>query len=659
MKKIFVSLFVLTFVAGLFAQVSLSGKVLGKIKESVFEIVVDKCEDEKIEYERDLPMERIPYQIRNDKYIPIGTAFVMEDGSFYTAAHVIDLYGKTYYPKYYVRDKNGNVYQIKDIESFSTNRDFIKFTVPSYSMSKNIGLKLSPSYEMNSTVYSVGNALGEGIIVRNGMLTSETFEDHNGEWKWLRFSAAASPGNSGGPLVKKDGSVIGIITMKSPNENLNYALPIMEAINFAKNTGEVKQEYYYRIPNVTCDKFYFEFKKTLKLPQSYEQIHKVLTQDQIDLHKDLVKKIREQYGPNAPKSFAKNNNRAEFLYNTYKNSFPYISCANETGNWDVFQPKDINTYQLKDNGFIAYGSMIGYSLNSIRKPDSVNLKDLIENPKIYNDYIVEGANLYRNIGNERINIKSLGNPCKSETYKDYFGRNWYVNYYDIKFAGSMMITFALPTPQGLFVIVSIDDVAEVESAIYLDMQFVADHVFVFYHGSYREWKEYLDLPKEVMEMRSEQEKQFTLKENSSEVEFSTGSVKIKLSKDKIPIDDELTLYSTSGYFSDGNNLKMVNRYAGFYTNPNEQKYVSYFSAKITKPQKGALKNTEDEFTQMKNKVYPFNCEPYNNDKMTVITDVQNINDDELLYYSLAINNQNAFEEVTSLLKFMQENTELK
>ncbi|HPY53987.1 MAG TPA: hypothetical protein PK505_08365, partial [Treponemataceae bacterium] len=54
-------------------------------------------------------------------------------------------------------------------------------------------------------VFSVGNALGDGIVIRNGVYTSTTYEDQNGEWKWIRFSAAASPGNSGGPLLQVKG----------------------------------------------------------------------------------------------------------------------------------------------------------------------------------------------------------------------------------------------------------------------------------------------------------------------------------------------------------------------------------------------------------------------------------------------------------------------
>ena len=140
-----------------------------------------------------------------------------------------------------------------------------------------MGLKINEKAKMNTNVFPVGNASGEGIIIRNGILTSRTYEMEAGEWQWLRFSAAASPGNSGGPLINEEGEVIGIITMKSENENLNYALPIAETKNDPENTGIIKASVYYRLPNVTNEKELDDFKTQIKLPMKYKELHSQLT----------------------------------------------------------------------------------------------------------------------------------------------------------------------------------------------------------------------------------------------------------------------------------------------------------------------------------------------------------------------------------------------
>ena len=179
----------------------------------------------------------------------------MNDGKFYSAAHVFSLYQETLYTKYVLRGKDGKTWKITSVTKFATDRDFICFDAENFTADKNAGLSVAPDAALNSAVFSVGNALGEGIVIRNGVLTSRTPEQENGEWQWLRFSAAASTGNSGGPLVTEKGDVLGIIAMKSQNENLNYALPFAETKNVADNTGVVHIPFYYRLPTILTERF--------------------------------------------------------------------------------------------------------------------------------------------------------------------------------------------------------------------------------------------------------------------------------------------------------------------------------------------------------------------------------------------------------------------
>ncbi len=89
MKKItgFLITLLLTLSGG-FGQVALDSATLAKVNKSVFEVIVDKKDSSNIKYEKELPLDRIPFAIRNDKYTPIGTAFLLEDGSFWTAARI-------------------------------------------------------------------------------------------------------------------------------------------------------------------------------------------------------------------------------------------------------------------------------------------------------------------------------------------------------------------------------------------------------------------------------------------------------------------------------------------------------------------------------------------------------------------------------------------
>lgn len=211
------------FAPGLSAA-TLDASHLPVVKGATFEVVLAKPDDSAVRYEKPLPLEKLPFQYRNDKYNSVGTAFAIGKNRFVTAFHVVlDGIGGRVGPPL-LRDANGKVFAIDKVVGFSLSQDFVVFTVIDAPDVK--PLAVDRGSHVNEAVYAVGNALGTGVVIRDGLYTSDTPEDENGKWKWIRFSAAASPGNSGGPLLDKDAKVIGVVLRKSPNENLNFALPI-------------------------------------------------------------------------------------------------------------------------------------------------------------------------------------------------------------------------------------------------------------------------------------------------------------------------------------------------------------------------------------------------------------------------------------------------
>jgi serine protease Do len=60
---------------------------------------------------------------------------------------------------------------------------------------------------------------------------------------------ATSPGSSGGPLLDAEGRVLGVVTAKSPNENLNYALPIGRVLDASGQAATFDIRYTIKLPN--------------------------------------------------------------------------------------------------------------------------------------------------------------------------------------------------------------------------------------------------------------------------------------------------------------------------------------------------------------------------------------------------------------------------
>ncbi len=183
-----------------------------------------KPDKDPVTYEKPLPLDLLPFIERNDAYRSIGTAFALGSNTYVTAAHVVAAGIASQYGPPALRRSDGTVLAIDRILQFSQHEDFVVFSLVNDPAAAGFAVNRQP--KLDDPVLAVGNALGEGIVIRDGLFTSETAEDQDGAWKWIRFSAAASPGNSGGPLLDGEGRVIGVVIGKSPNENLNYSLPI-------------------------------------------------------------------------------------------------------------------------------------------------------------------------------------------------------------------------------------------------------------------------------------------------------------------------------------------------------------------------------------------------------------------------------------------------
>jgi putative serine protease PepD len=82
---------------------------------------------------------------------------------------------------------------------------------------------------LGSTVMAVGSPLGLDGTISIGVVSG--FRSLGGS-DYVQFSAAISPGNSGGPLVDSGGHVVGIVTAKLVGEGvdaLGFAIPVETA----------------------------------------------------------------------------------------------------------------------------------------------------------------------------------------------------------------------------------------------------------------------------------------------------------------------------------------------------------------------------------------------------------------------------------------------
>ena len=66
--RLLTAIFLLACQMNGFSQEALKSKIVTKLQQNVFEVVVKKIENDPLSYEKELPLDRIPYQLRIDKF---------------------------------------------------------------------------------------------------------------------------------------------------------------------------------------------------------------------------------------------------------------------------------------------------------------------------------------------------------------------------------------------------------------------------------------------------------------------------------------------------------------------------------------------------------------------------------------------------------------
>jgi serine protease Do len=447
------------------AAAALTPQLQKQLRVATFEIVIKKPLKDLLTYEKPLPLELVPFSERNDAYWPVGTAFAIAPDTFVTAAHVIIAGVGSQFGVPGIRDSQGKVYSIDRILKFAMHEDFVVFSVngaPAVTP-----FATSTTAAPDDAVFAVGNALGEGVVVRDGLLTSLTPEPQDGLWKYLRFSAAASPGNSGGPLLDIQGRVIGVVIAKSPNENLNYALPIERVLNGSDKLAVFDTRRSFSIPNLLQGSTVGELKDSFALPLPFEEFSRKVS---AALLKFVGKLLATLYGSYEPCLVEQQEDR----------SWDVHSCSKES---DTPLPGDGRAWVCQDAG--------PAQLFRLQYPGSAADEHHYHDSQEFMDLLLRAVNVPRVVGTQPVRITSLGAAQRESVVRDHFGRPWQLRIWSLGYSDAYVVVLALPTPDGYVGLMT------VSASTFLDgvvegIRFVSDYLYLTYTGSLAQWRAFLD-----------------------------------------------------------------------------------------------------------------------------------------------------------------------
>jgi hypothetical protein len=456
------------------------------VSNAVFEVVLEKPKNDDAVYEKELNWELVPYAVRSDAYYSIGTAFAVSPTELATAFHVINLGSESkVYTKYYVRDAQGAVFEVDKVTGGSSERDFLFFTVKNRTFSDYFTFK--KGFSVNEPVYSIGNALGEGIVVRAGMTLGVVPEAESGRWNLLKSSADGNPGNSGGPLVTPRGQVVALVT--SLRDNILYSTPADVLLDYQRDNlvYRIKTTYEHLLLENTVNK---TFEIAVPLPAGYKAAQRRI----VDAYKEQYVEAMTELFNGAPEYLTGPNN-AYLLGATTSSIFPQIDYVDRNdNNWKLssFNVKSIN---LEAGGKLLYAGVAGFNFFKIIRPKTTPLAALNTDPRFLMDLILGSWRTERTLWrNDKYRILSFGDPTGRGEYRDALGRTWITAHWVIGFDDRVMVMYILPLPGGPAVITTIQ--ASSEIFVYQwDIQKTCDHIHAAYSAAFEEWADFLTLTK--------------------------------------------------------------------------------------------------------------------------------------------------------------------
>ena len=522
----------------------LSPKLQNLVTDAVFEVIVRKPAEQNIVYERELDWTLIPFAIRNDEYYSIGTAFAISSTEAITAFHVVNLNSDSkIYTEYFIRDSGGNVYEIDKIHKASNEKDFLVFTVKDRTF--DTWFELNPNFRVNSQVYSIGNALGEGIVVRNGLLLGTVPENEDGRWNMLTSSADGNPGNSGGPLVTPDGRVVGVVV--ALRDNILYSLPVSDILSAPSDTAIIRRRYTYG-HLLLSNQLTQAFELNAALPKGYKELLNEINEGFMAFYPGPMTELFSQ----APDYLEGPNNRF-LLHQVVESDFPEFAFVDRNDNQWKISDLRVQGFSLPSDGAILQAEVSGFILIKIRRPKTISVEKINTDPRTIMDTYLSGSSMERHLGSTgRFRILSLGDPSEVSEYLDSQGRTWIKTYWLLDFADLIMIAYILPMPNGPVILLTRQRSSDLH--IYQwDMEATCDRIFAAYRGDMEEWTEYLSLEKWIPSLLEP----FTLELNEENSNITLEMPQLSLSADESVFSWTMqsTLFMAPAYYMADNSIE--------------------------------------------------------------------------------------------------------
>jgi len=585
-----------------------------KISAACFEVVTEKPTKDSLSYEKALDWNLVDFAIRNDKYIPLGTAFAIGPDELVTAAHVLSLTSNSMVANTrFIREKaveSGKaverVYEIDDIRAFDNSRDYVVFTVKGRKF--DTWLTRAPAGVPNARVYTAGDAFGEGIVIRSGTLLDTVPEPEQGAWKFLKSSIATNPGSSGGPLLDAHGDVMGVVQAR--RDDFCYSLPMSE-ITAGKGTIHSRVNFYFSVfrkrKSSTLD-------ATLALPMKYKNLIQTYHDRYMPFYTESMDGLLSE---NKEDLFPEGVHSEQALFDSVAWRFPQIFLQDTTsGMW--FQTElSPSRSEIGHNGAVSQSEIYkdaGVWLVKLDAPDGVSVNTLVGDPRLSMDLVLRGIDYTRKLADSDpgTRITSFGPPIHTLTHVDRFKRAWQINTYLLEFEDQIVITCSTPTPQGLCLI-WVQAGSDQEYQWLYDIRKIVDFVNVSYCGTLAQWTAFLQNPD--VRVAAMKDVSISFKERST-LEIDTDAFSARIPNGLIEITNDTFVGLWCGVFLRAGLPVFDIRDIELHSRDSDGTFYVFY--RWSRPGKSLGKDSVDQWQTLQNGDHPFSGKAFSDKGSTCV-----------------------------------------
>jgi hypothetical protein len=392
---------------------------------------------------------------------------------------------------------------------------------------------------------------------------------------------------SGGPLLDAQGRVIGLVAAKSPNENLNYALPIDRLLNAPDKSGTFEVRESFGIPKLLRGTVVADYKETLPLPLPFPEFARITRGIFLRYFKVQYAKV---LAAEADTIFPRGQS-GKLLATLYARFDPSIMEQAEDKSWELSTCSGTEVSLPGDGRVWHCGGTAGGVLFRIQYPgngvDERHYKDSQE----FMDLILKGIVVPRVVGSQAVRFTSAGPATQEALVHDSYGRTWQLRSWPLGYADTYLVSLALPTPDGYAGMLAMvpSGLAEVQTEA---LKLLADYVYVSYTGSLPQWQAFLqrrDLRPAVFEhIKLTYEFGKDLRFDSPRLQFNSAGI--------VPIGAQSSLDLRMTYMMDRG--KITWDVGGLKLKPDRDKKTFVAAFRQPKPGEDAGKQLRDRWDHM-------------------------------------------------------------